>query len=816
MRAHSSNPRIALLVNYLDRAYQIQFRRAFESAAQARGVDLLVGVGRELDHVAGNERVLNRVYDWISPQSVDAVAVMAGVISNFTGKEGVQRLCQALAPLPCCSIGLLLPGVPSIVLDNRNAMKAAALHLLREHGCRRLGYVGGPDYNEEARDRLLGYRDALEEADIAFDERRVAFGHFTRETGHSALAELFARDSSVDGVVTANDDMALGALDALFERGRRVPEEVKLVGFDDVPIARLARRSLTTMAQPIDEMAAVALDGLLDKLRGGSPPATTSVAVGRMVARESCGCGYLLSDASTRAPAPERPASAFLRRFGDETEQRLAQDGAVHGWEPLLPRLTRGLAGELEGQQGAFLRCVEDVADSLSGPDSAESVSRALLELRRRCQSAGYQGAAHHQLERACLEAQAKASAIANRERGRSALRVMDSAAALRTVSQDLAMVLNAPGLAQCFAQALRALDIGSGYLAVATDEDVDQLEPIIALESGAVVTTDTAVYPARQLFADGFPSGRSSLTLYPLTVEEQVVGLVGFASEAEAFVCEALRSQLSASIKLSALHARVVSETAMRERLANEQLLGEVATARRLQSALCPRKLGVPGFEVAAQLAAADQVGGDYYDVMPTADGCWVGIGDVTGHGLLAGLIMLMIQSSVGTAVLGDADQPPSQVLCRINTVLQSNIRSRLEATEHATLMIVRAHADGRMIMAGAHEDVIVHRRATGGCELISTEGVWVGISDDIRDATRDKTFQLEPGDTAVLYTDGLIEARDAQGREFDIQQVCAVVAGAAASGPRAIVDALVAKARAWTPVQQDDITVLVLRRNG
>src|SRR5690606_31028908 len=109
----------------------------------------------------------------------------------YSGLEGVQRLCRALAPLPHCSIGLRLPGVPSIVLDNRGAMRTASKHLLVEHGCRRLAYVSGPDYNEEARERLLGYRDALAEAGLPFDQRRVAFGHFTRETGHAALSSLF-------------------------------------------------------------------------------------------------------------------------------------------------------------------------------------------------------------------------------------------------------------------------------------------------------------------------------------------------------------------------------------------------------------------------------------------------------------------------------------------------------------------------------------------------------------------------------------------------------------------------------------------------
>lgn len=164
------------------------------------------------------------------------------------------------------------------------------------------------------------------------------------------------------------------------------------------------------------------------------------------------------------------------------------------------------------------------------------------------------------------------------------------------------------------------------------------------------------------------------------------------------------------------------------------------------------------------------------------------MGIGDVTGHGLLAALIMLMIQSSIGTAVLGEAVRSPAQVLCRVNRLLQSNIRNRLGASEHATLNLLRLDADGGVVMAGAHEDVIVHRRATGACELIRTDGVWVG----------------------------LIEARDAHEREFDVELVCSVVASAAPRGPRAIVDALLEGVRAWTPVQRDDITMVALRRSG
>ena len=654
MTLDSSRLRIVLLVNYLDRAYQNGFRTALERAARSRGVDLFVAVGRELEHDLPQERTLNRLYQWLSPESVHGVILLSVALSNFSGPEGVLRLCYELRPVRSCSIGLQLPDVPSIIIDNRAGMRAAVAHLITEHGCRNIGYIGGPEYNEEARARLLGYRDALEHAGLSFDPKRVTGGRFSTESGYAGLCEIAGR-APLDGVAAANDYMALGAVDALFAIGKRVPEDVKVVGFDDAPIARFARRSLTTVAQPFDDIAVLALDGLIGELRGQRSAAEVQSVAVRLVTRESCGCGYLLSQPRSESAAPTRPPAAHLRAWSAELERGATPEGLVHVWQPLVPQLALGLARQLEGEPGAFLMCVEQVADQLAErPTSGDEIGRALVELQRGCEAAGYRGADFHELGRACLEGQAKASAISHREHGRRALVVMENAASMRGVSQDLAMVLSSPALAPIFLQALHALGISTGYLAVRADEHATQLRPLLALEAGDVVELDPAPYPARQLFPSGFPRGLDPafLTLLPLTVEDRVMGLVAFASPTEPFVCEALRSQLSAALELSSLHARVVEETAVRERLAHEQLLGELVVARRIQRALCPRDLEVPGFELFAKLVPADQVGGDYYDVLRAADGCWVGIGDVTGHGLLAGLIMLMLQSSVSTAI--------------------------------------------------------------------------------------------------------------------------------------------------------------------
>src|SRR5207247_1046155 len=101
-----------------------------------------------------------------------------------------------------------------------------------------------------------------------------------------------------------------------------------------------------------------------------------------------------------------------------------------------------------------------------------------------------------------------------------------------------------------------------------------------------------------------------------------------------------------------------------------------------------------IEGVEVSARMIPADEVGGDYYDVLPIAEGtqgAWIGIGDVAGHGLTAGLVMMMIQSVVAALVKQAPDRAPSQHLGVLNAILYDNIRERLEQSEHVTLSLLR-----------------------------------------------------------------------------------------------------------------------------
>jgi len=206
--------------------------------------------------------------------------------------------------------------------------------------------------------------------------------------------------------------------------------------------------------------------------------------------------------------------------------------------------------------------------------------------------------------------------------------------------------------------------------------------------------------------------------------------------------------------------------------------------------------------------------VGGDYYDVIPTADGCWLGIGDVAGHGLPTGLVMLMMQSGVGVLARKMPDAPARELLLALNAMLVENVRDRMGQREHATLTLLRYRQDGSLSFAGAHEEILIRRAATGRCDRLETPGAWVGAKRDIAAGTVETTARLAPGDLLVLYTDGLVEAVGHDGRSrFGSDRLIETIERAAGASPAAMRDAILAQLDAFAPRLDDDVTLLVAR---
>lgn len=175
-----------------------------------------------------------------------------------------------------------------VSIDNVQGGRVATEHLIRL-GRRRIGAVTGRLSSPDGLDRLEGYKLALRDANIPFDPDLVVEAVFNRKSGYLATRTLLRR--GVDAIFAGNDSSALGVLDALHEAGVRVPEDVAVIGFDDLPTAIQATPPLTTIRQPILQRGARALALLVDLLEGRAQNPRQVLLPTQLVIRESCGSG---------------------------------------------------------------------------------------------------------------------------------------------------------------------------------------------------------------------------------------------------------------------------------------------------------------------------------------------------------------------------------------------------------------------------------------------------------------------------------------------------------------------------------------------
>jgi LacI family transcriptional regulator len=175
-------------------------------------------------------------------------------------------------------------------VDNRVSARAAVMHLLRL-GYKRVATIAGPLTMIGGLDRLAGYQDALASRGLVSDPWLIVEGDFTDEGGYHAMRKLLElpREDSPDAVFCASDTMALGAIRALREAGKKIPDNVALVGYDDLPFAVHSVPPLTTVRQPIHRAGFVAAETLMDMIEENDASPRRVILPTELVIRESCG-----------------------------------------------------------------------------------------------------------------------------------------------------------------------------------------------------------------------------------------------------------------------------------------------------------------------------------------------------------------------------------------------------------------------------------------------------------------------------------------------------------------------------------------------
>lgn len=230
--------------------------------------------------VAESDAAREQVVDYLSQGTADGALVVS---------------IQAADPLPTMLTAARIPTVlfarpehlrtvSYVDLAHAEGARLAAEHLVAR-GCRRIATISAPQSIPAARDRLNGFRDGLASAGIT--DIPVSEGTFTVDSGAAAMAQLLIDHPDVDGVFAANDLMAQGACQLLRERGKRIPQDVAVIGFDDSSVATTCRPALTTVRQPVEKMVAEMARLLAEHIQGTRTEPASIVFDAELVIRDS-------------------------------------------------------------------------------------------------------------------------------------------------------------------------------------------------------------------------------------------------------------------------------------------------------------------------------------------------------------------------------------------------------------------------------------------------------------------------------------------------------------------------------------------------
>ena len=270
----------------------------------------------------------------------------------------------------------------------------------------------------------------------------------------------------------------------------------------------------------------------------------------------------------------------------------------------------------------------------------------------------------------------------------------------------------------------------------------------------------------------------------------------------------QAIEQLADSAQKLDTLNQRLKED--------NLRMGAELDIVRQMQQMILPNpeELEIEGLDIAGYMEAADEVGGDYYDVLNTDGVVTLGIGDVTGHGLESGILMLMAQTAVRT-LKEIRETDPVRFLDALNRTLYKNVQ-RMNSEKSLTLAILN-YSEGWVSISGQHEETLIVRNG-GQVERLDTMdlGLPIALHDDIAEFISQISIELQLGDGIVLYTDGIPEAKDIKKKQYGVEQMCEVISQNWHLSAQEIKQAVIDDLRGHIGTQKvfDDITLLVVKR--
>ncbi|MCR5616291.1 MAG: GGDEF domain-containing protein [Saccharofermentans sp.] len=287
---------IGFLVDDLDNYFSNQACKGAELAAKILDANLFIFPGHYIGKPDSKyadkkfEYQYNSVFSLPSERNVDIIYILQGTICSRADIETQKAFLKSLPDVPKVCLFSSVEGYHSVTFDNESGFSQAIRHLIDKHGARKIGFVSGPVTNRDARERLDVYKKVLAEYDIPVDEDLIVYGDFTVNSTE-VVKELLDRNEKPDAIVFANDNMAIGGYEAIYERGLLPGKDIFIAGFDDDVFSVSLKPPLTTVEASSEALTYKAVLNAENYING---QALSDMTVDtHLILRSSCGCDGL-------------------------------------------------------------------------------------------------------------------------------------------------------------------------------------------------------------------------------------------------------------------------------------------------------------------------------------------------------------------------------------------------------------------------------------------------------------------------------------------------------------------------------------------
>jgi two-component sensor histidine kinase/DNA-binding LacI/PurR family transcriptional regulator len=565
--SNSSRPVVGLLTPSIVEPWAIRQWEGVVEAARDLDVELVCYIGGVLRSPHYDEEA-NVMYDLAASAHLDGLIFWSTALGWLIPRPDMSAFLARFGALPIVSMEMSFPGMHSVLMDDYGGMRAVIDHFIEGHGRRRIAFLRGPSTHEGFEARYQAYLDSLEAHGLPLDPALVVQSSSDIVDGADAASSLLGPGRpSFDALSGANDNLVISALPVLARHGLRVPEDVAVAGFDNLPEALTTSPPLTSADPPFREMGRRAVETLVDMLEGRSVPESVVMPIG-FARRLSCGCPDPASTMQFNADGCEPEDGPDCTDKGWAFVAAAAQESVPKTDKTILRDLWSRFVAEIHGaESGSFLSildCELEKAEA-NGTDATD-----LLRLLTAIQRATFQwtAALPYELRLKAGElwgrAQEVVASAIKRQIARRQVSFATRHSILRILNEKLGSTYDLEAQMDIMSKDLVRLGIPGCYIALYTRPDEPTGEACLILafdgERRLAIPAGGLPFPAPDLVprsVDGITEcererrGLSRLAL-ALYYGREKIGFVVFDinGKEDASLCEILRWQLSGALK--------------------------------------------------------------------------------------------------------------------------------------------------------------------------------------------------------------------------------------------------------------------------